>query len=54
MSHHFIVDQNAEEYRPVITASNVTLAHIRREDNHTQFMFVVVGRDVNNMSSIWR
>ncbi|WAQ93640.1 FER-like protein [Mya arenaria] len=43
----------AEEFRPEIVQSNVTLAHIRRSDNETQYMFTVVGKDENDFTLVW-
>ncbi|WAQ93658.1 FER-like protein [Mya arenaria] len=47
------VNSTAEEFRPEIVQSNVTLSHIRRSDNETQFMFTVVGKDENDFTLVW-
>ncbi|XP_052800641.1 uncharacterized protein LOC128231640 [Mya arenaria] len=47
------INNTVEEFRPVITSSNVSIAHIRREDSKTQYMFTVLGRDENNFTLIW-
>ncbi|WAQ93644.1 hypothetical protein MAR_006115, partial [Mya arenaria] len=47
------LNSTAEEFRPEIVQSNVTLAHIRRSDNQTQYMFTVVGKDENNFTLVW-
>ncbi|XP_052806968.1 uncharacterized protein LOC128236139 [Mya arenaria] len=49
----FVAPDTAEEFRPEIVQSNVTLAHIRRSDNQTQYMFTVVGKDENNFTLVW-
>ncbi|XP_052796107.1 uncharacterized protein LOC128228685 isoform X2 [Mya arenaria] len=47
------INGTAEEFRPEIVQSNVTLAHIRRSDNETQYMFTVVGKDENDFTLVW-
>ncbi|XP_052809614.1 uncharacterized protein LOC128238075 [Mya arenaria] len=47
------INSTAEEFRPEIVQSNVTLSHIRRSDNETQFMFTVVGKDENDFTLVW-
>ncbi|XP_052796120.1 uncharacterized protein LOC128228694 [Mya arenaria] len=47
------INSTAEDFRPEIVKSNVTLALIRRSDNETQYMFTVVGKDKNNFTLIW-
>ncbi|XP_052807066.1 uncharacterized protein LOC128236221 [Mya arenaria] len=47
------INSTAEKFRPEIVQSNVTLGHIRRPDNQTQFMFTVVGKDENDFTLVW-
>jgi len=48
------VDQYAEEYRPVIVDSKVTLVYIRRSVNSTQSLKLVEVKNANGQTITWR